>query len=364
MSFHFYNPVSIFYGASSIAKLKDILAGSKAVLVTFPEAKQLGIVKKIQDLLGESLIYVEDRVTPNPDINEIEKLYNNFWNKYSQADYVIALGGGSVIDTAKALILGVDCQSFSGLRDYLVSETDVQISEAKQLIAVPTTAGTGSEVTPWATVWDRDNNKKYSLQLEETWAAYGIIDPDLMLTVPASVTLQTGLDALSHAFESIWNVNANPISDVFAVSAIRTIIKTLPQLLDNLGDIELRTEMALGALKAGLAFSNTKTALAHSISYDITLQKGTPHGIACSFSLPAILAHVIGVDAGRDAVLGEAFDVALDEAPNFLEDFMQRLGVSTDFSTYGIYQSNEDEVLNKALEGARGKNYIGSRKAW
>lgn len=364
MNYHFYNPVSLFYGVYAINNIQEMIADDTAVLVTFPEARGLGLVKKLEDLLGSSLLYVEDRVTPNPDIQEIEVLYDKLWSDFPETDHIIALGGGSVIDTAKALLVATHCRTFSGIKEFLVSENLIKPVETKKLIAIPTTAGTGSEVTPWATIWDRHNKKKYSLHLEETWAKYGIIDPSLMLTVPASVTLHTGLDALSHAFEAIWNINSNPVSDIFAVSAARQIIKFLPRLLSDLNNLELRAQMAQGAMKAGLAFSNTKTALAHSISYDVTLQYGTAHGIACSFSLPAILAHVCGIDSERDAVLKQIFDVDLQEAPKFLARFMQTLGVSTDFSDYGINPDNTNKILNKALAGARGKNYIGSNKTW
>ena len=120
-----------------------------------------------------------------------------------------------------------------------------------------------------------------------------------MLTLPASVTVQSGLDALSHALESIWNVNANPISDTFAVAAAREVMATLPRAARRARrTAQLRARMALAALKAGLAFSNTKTALAHSISYEMTLRFGLPHGIACSFTLPMVLERAIGADAG------------------------------------------------------------------
>src|SRR5699024_6420334 len=134
----------------------------------------------------------------------------------------------------------------------------------------PTTSGTGSEVTPWATVWDRGRDTKYSLHLPHTWACHAVIEAELVLGVPAAVTLSSGLDALSHALESIWNKNANPISDMYAVSAARSILKYLPQLMQDLTNVALREQMALAALKAGLAFSNTQTAIAHSISYDLT----------------------------------------------------------------------------------------------
>ncbi|MNR03164.1 NAD-dependent methanol dehydrogenase [compost metagenome] len=121
-------------------------------------------------------------------------------------------------------------------------------ARSKALIAVPTTAGTGSEVTPWATIWDTEGQKKYSLHLDCTWSKVAIVDPNLMLTVPAGVTVSTGLDALSHALESIWNINANPISDTFAVSAIEDILECLPLLRHDLSNKELRSRMRLKSL--------------------------------------------------------------------------------------------------------------------
>ena len=200
---------------------------------------------------------------------------------------------------------------------------------------MPTTAGTGSEVTPWATIWDRGAQKKYSLHLPETWPHTAIIDAELMLSLPASVTLQSGLDALSHALEAIWNVNANPVSDTFAVAAVQEAMETMPRLMRRLGDLELRGRMALAALKAGMAFSNTRTALAHSISYEMTLRHGLPHGIACSFPLPMVLQRAIGQRDDRDAVLERALG-PLDAAPRRLAAFIEGLGVKTRFADYGV----------------------------
>jgi phosphonate metabolism-associated iron-containing alcohol dehydrogenase len=233
----------------------------------------------------------------------------------------------------------------------------------KALIAVPTTAGTGSEVTPWATIWDKAAGKKHSLHLPQTWPETAVIDPDLMLTLPAPVTVQSGLDALSHALESIWNVNHNPISDVYAVSAAREVIATLPALLASPGDRALRARMALAALQAGMAFSNTKTALAHSISYEMTLRFGLPHGIACSFTLPMVLARASGVDAGRDAVLAKVFDGDLAGAPRRLGEFLRSVGVSPDFGDYGVDEGESRRMVTEAMQGVRGKNFIGSAAA-
>ena len=187
-----------------------------------------------------------------------------------------------------------------------------------------------------------------------------LIDPELMLSLPASVTLQSGLDALSHALESIWNVNANGVSDALAISAVNDILAVLPRLMRDLGSVELRGRMALAALKAGMAFSNTKTALAHSISYEMTLRYGIPHGIACSFSLPMVLERAIGQSAGRDAVLGQALGLPLCDASERLTLFIEGLGVKTRFSDYGVSDAEARQMVLHAQGGARGKNFIGS----
>jgi alcohol dehydrogenase class IV len=180
-----------------------------------------------------------------------------------------------------------------------------------------------------------------------------------VLSLPAGPTLAAGLDALSHALESIWNVNANPVSDTHAVAAARMVLATLPALMRDLGALELRRRMALAALTAGLAFSNTRTALAHSISYDMTMHHGLPHGIACSFTLAMVLQRAIGRSAERDAVLARVFDVPLAQAPNVLHDFLEGLGVSTRFETYGVTEAESARMIASALDGVRGKNFIG-----
>src|SRR5450830_298928 len=232
----------------------------------------------------------------------------------------------------------------------------------KTLIAIPTTAGTGSEVTPWATIWDAAAGNKYSLHQDWTWPQAAIIDPQLMPSLPQDMTLASGLDALSHALESIWNVNRNPVSASLAATAARSIVNTLPALLQHPRDLQLRERMAVAALQAGLAFSNTKTALAHSLSYDITLHHGVTHGIACSFSLPHVMALAFGNAADVDALLLKIFDaVDAQEAVDNLSGFLERLGVSTDPAHYGVADA-WDALVQRALQGPRGRNFIAAAK--
>lgn len=356
---NYLNPVHTVYGAGAVSSLPQLTDGRRVALVTFPEAAELGMVDRVAHALRDSLVTIIDQVAPNPDVVQLGPVYDRFWQDHYEADVIVALGGGSTIDTAKALMVETASRRFSELAGHLANGRPLSVIRSKTLIAVPTTAGTGSEVTPWATVWDRAEQKKYSLHLSRTWPDYALIDPQLMLSLPASVTLQSGLDALSHALEAIWNVNANPVSDMFAVAAIHEVLDTLPCLLADLGNLRLRGHMALAALKAGLAFSNTKTALAHSISYEMTLRYGLPHGIACSFPLPLVLRQAIGRRAERDHVLGLALGQPLSEAPDRLARFIEGLGVKTQFADYGVGDDEAARIIRHARSGARGKNFIG-----
>lgn len=360
MTANYFNPVQSVYGPGALLSLPKLLGGRKAALVTFPEARQLGLLARLEGVLGAQLACVIDQVLPNPDVAELAATHEAFWRDHADVEVIVAVGGGSAIDTAKALMVGTASGRFNELIDLLATGAAFTPHAVKTLIAVPTTAGTGSEVTPWATIWDRERQKKYSLHLPQTWPSVALLDPELMLSLPASVTLQSGLDALSHALESIWNVNANPVSDTFAVAAVSDILEVLPRLMRELGNLELRGRMALAALKAGMAFSNTKTALAHSISYEMTLRYGLPHGIACSFPLPMVLDRAIGHRADRDAVLAQALGGPLETAPERLARFIEQFGVKTRFSDYGVSDEEAEQMVLHAQGGARGKNFIGT----
>jgi alcohol dehydrogenase len=363
MTVRFHNPVDTRFGWGSLRELASITENQNVALVTFPEARGLGLVDRIKNLLGDRLVYLIEDVQPNPDVAQLRSTYERFWKEAGDCQAVIAVGGGSAIDTAKALIVGTESGSFDELLALLATGKPFVPARSKVLIAAPTTAGTGSEVTPWATIWDAASQKKYSLHLDCTWPKVAIVDPELMLTVPAGVTVSTGLDALSHALESIWNINANPVSDTFAISAIEDILQCLPLLRHDLSNKELRSRMALAALKAGLAFSNTKTALAHSISYEMTLRHGLPHGIACSFTLPLVLGLAWGHDEARDRTLQRIFGNDVHHAQAQLREFLHSLEVKTEFADYGVTAKEAEEMISFAMQGARGKNFIGSQAA-
>ncbi|MCA1326271.1 iron-containing alcohol dehydrogenase PsrA [Herbaspirillum sp. alder98] len=355
---NYHNPVAVHAGAGSLSRLPELLGRRRALLITFPEAAALGLEDKLSTLLGDRLAGIENAVQPNPDVRWLCDMYQRIWSRHADVDCIVAFGGGSVIDCAKVMLCATPSDNFAPLLAHLRDGMPLDGARAKALIAVPTTAGTGSEVTPWATVWDADAGNKYSLHQPWTWPQAALIDPQLMLSLPREITLASGLDALSHALESIWNINRNPVSSSLAATAARTIIATLPALLRQPRDLPLRDRMAVAALQAGLAFSNTKTALAHSLSYDITLQHGVAHGIACSFSLPHVMRLAFGRDTQVDALLLQIFGAASPaRAITRLTEFLDELGVSSDPADYGV-ADGWDQRLQRALQGPRGRNFI------
>ncbi|MQW13089.1 iron-containing alcohol dehydrogenase [Sinorhizobium meliloti] len=360
-SWKYTNPVNVTFGKGAISKVREKLAGRNYCLLTYSDHPAFdALVDRVSQDAGRPAVVVRD-VEPNPSFEGLRAACRAFGAHAGTPEVIVAVGGGSVIDTAKVLAAaGAD---FARVQAYLQGETKADQLLRLPIIAVPTTSGTGSEVTCWATVWDIEAKRKYSLAHENYYPEHAILDPELTLGIPRSLTLSTGLDALSHALESIWNVNANPVSTNHAVFAAREIMATLPRLLERLDDLDLRERMAQASLFAGLAFSNTKTALAHSLSYYLTLHHGTVHGIACSFSLPAILRSVIGKNAACDAALAQIFGGDLNRGAGDLEVFLTGLGVSTRATDYGVTHENWLGAINDALLGERGRNFIGSREA-
>ena len=354
----FSNPVKVTFGADSLAHLPSLLKGRSYGLVTYGDAPFVALSERIASMAGPSLLLI-DFVEPNPDFRHFDEICRRFAQAAEAPEVIVALGGGSALDAAK--VLAVAGGDFAPVRRHLETGEGAEHLAARPLIAIPTTAGTGSEVTCWATVWHAEAGKKYSLSRPDLYAEQALVDPTLMLSLPRGLTISTGLDALSHALESIWNRNANPVSRSLAVSAARELLATLPALADRLDDLALRERAARAALLAGLAFSNTKTALAHSLSYPITLHHGLPHGIACSFSLPMVMRSVVGVDEACDDALGRIFGPDLVAGADRLAESLAGLGVSPHAADHGVALAELRGLVEDALLGERGRNFIGPR---
>lgn len=354
-SWTYRNPVRVTFGWGALDGIADLVAGRAYALVTHPDAPLTPFRQKLVASAGAPTTVI-DQIHPNPSLEMLRGACAQLQGAARAPELLVALGGGSVIDSAKFLAAGRG--DWASVAEYLRNGGEPTVS-ALPIVAVPTTAGTGSDLTRWATIWDPENARKLSLARDDLFPEAVLVDPALTLGLPWGTTLASGLDALSHALESLWNVNASPVSRGLAVSAARDILTGLARLKAEPGDADARTHMALGALRAGLAFSNTQTALAHNISYAITLEQGVAHGLACSFCLPDVMEAAIGADPQCDAALGEIFgDPAIAGAK--LRGFLAALGVSTAFQDYGVSPARWREIVADAFAGPRGRNFIGS----
>ena len=358
------NPVDVKFGAGVFDTLGPLLAGRAYCLVTYDDANGGGVfadlARRVTAMAGAPAVTVRN-IGPNPDFTGLAESCRTYATATRPVEAIVALGGGSVMDAAK--VLAAASGDFDRVRRHLETGKGEEQLGRTPIVAVPTTAGTGSEVTSWATVWDTGAMKKYSLARDTLYPEVALVDPLLTVGLPRAVTISTGLDALSHALESIWNVNANPVSGALAEVAAREVLDALPLLADDLGSEALRTRLARASLFAGLAFSNTRTALAHALSYHLTLHHGVPHGIACSFSLPMVMRAVAGCDPVCDAALKRIFGPDLRVGAARLETFLKKLGISPDATDHGIAARDWAALVDGALAGDRGKNFIGRRES-
>lgn len=354
MTFTYYNPVKIDFGNGALQRLPKWLGQRKALLVTTEGFKKRGLVQQMLENNRE-ITQVIDTIKPNPTLKQLEELYKSL--DFETFDVIVALGGGSVIDISKALSIYFDNPSknfFERIESMLVDGERYNDSIYKPIIAIPTTAGTGSEVTPWGTIWDDVNKKKFSIHTKDLWCEVAICDPELTVTLPKELTIQTGLDALSHSLESIWNVNANPISSMYAQASISEVIDVLPKLVNDLTNLQLRERLMLASLKAGMAFSNTQTAIAHAMSYYMTLHKDIPHGIAVSITLPEIMQVAV-----EDKALKSQLQKGLGNDPiNKVENLLNSLDIVTNYSYYDLSLEDFVSIKHSLSQTSRSKNSL------
>jgi alcohol dehydrogenase class IV len=222
------------------------------------------------------------------------------------------------------------------------------------VIAIPTTAGTGSEVSPFAVFWDKTEKKKHSLMHAGLFPAEALVDPELTYSMPPAVTASAGMDAFTQACEAYWNRDHLPLSDDYALAAICRIRSALPKAVRNGDDKEARREMMLGSLEAGLAFSNTRTAACHSISYPMTAHFGVSHGQAVGITLPQVLILNAGTMPERAGRFLESMNSdSMDDAADKIRKMMVESGLKTRLSELKIKKEDIDLIVKEGFTPER-----------
>ena len=323
-SWDYRNPVHVVCGPGRIRELPQLVRG-RSLLVTSAGMTRRGLTDRLIELLGpETAVY--DGVVSNPTVDLCAAAV--IAARRERFDTVVAVGGGSVIDVGKVVSLAAAAPQLN-VPELMASDGQHDEIKPVPLIAIPTTAGTGSEVTPFATVWDAPARKKLSVSTPNLFAKIALVDPELGLSLAWDSTLGPGLDAYAQCFEAIWNHNATPVTTALARQGLGLVPSALRQLQNEPRSIKARSTMSEAALLSGMAISRTRTALAHSISYPLTAHLGLPHGLACALVLPGVLAFNLQVDDGRLAALAE--DHRLESAEGLvrhLGDLLRKLGLA------------------------------------
>lgn len=354
--FRFKVPQNIEFGVGSLKKLPEILNESKSehvFLISDEGLAKLGVVKKVQDIVEADGLKCTTYlgVVPNPTVdvvNESTKCY-----KESSATSIIALGGGSSMDVAKATgvlaTYGGKITDYEGL--YKVPGPIVPI------IAIPTTAGTGSEVTASAVVTDEERNYKMSVISYEMLPKYAVLDPQLIMTAPASIAASCGVDALIHALEAYVSNFASPFTDAMAEKAMELIGANIRRFVANRQDEEAACAMMTGSTFAGMAFAWAKLGNVHAMSHPVSAYFHVPHGVANAVLLPTVIEYNALSDHGRYEkiynFIREKKEPAKDFKPQMLIDEIKKLnadlGIPQSLSEVGVTEDKIEAMAKDAV---------------
>ena len=297
-----------YHGAGAVKAVAEEITArgfKKAFVASDPDLIKFGVSKKVTDVLDEAGIAYEmfSEIKPNPTIQNVQSGVEAF--KASGADCIVAIGGGSSMDTAKAIGIIIKNPEFADVRSLEgVAPTK---NKCVPIIAVPTTAGTAAEVTINYVITDAEKNRKMVCVDVHDIPVVAVVDPDMMSSMPKGLTAATGMDALTHAIEGYITKGHCTISDMFHLEAIKLISENLRGAVQNTP--EGREGMALGEYIAGMGFSNVGLGIVHSMAHGLSALYDTPHGVACAILLPVGLEYNKSVAGERYRAVGKAMGV-------------------------------------------------------
>ena len=299
-----------YFGAGSRKVIAEEVAKrgyKKALVVTDKDLVKFGVAAQVTDVLKAAGIPFEmfDEVKPNPTVKNVKNGIAAF--KAAGADFIVAIGGGSSMDTSKAVGIIINNPEFADV----TSLEGVANTKKKSVpvIALPTTAGTAAEVTINYVITDEENVKTMVCVDPHDIPTLAIIDPELMLSMPRGLTAATGMDALTHAIEGLITLGAWEMSDMFEIKAIEMIAKWLPKAVENPSDIEARDGMATAQYIAGMAFSNVGLGLVHGMAHPLGAYYDIPHGVANALLLPFVMEYNKEAAKAKYRTIAEAMGV-------------------------------------------------------
>lgn len=350
----YQNPVRRFFGPGAIHHLSSLvesLRPSHLYLVTGSRFQNTQTCHDLRRALDGFTLQVSPPVPSNPVTTWVQEKASEI---SPFPDLILAIGGGSVMDYAKAVsaLLALPEQTI----DSLLTDPSKLCGSLVPIIACPTTAGTGSEVTPYSSLETTDQ-KKVSLSGHGLFPLAAIIDPDLTASMPPYLTASTGFDALSQSIEAFWSVHHHPFSDTHALRAVRLIRDHLENSVTRPG-LSDREAMSLASCEAGLAIAHTRTTAVHSVSYPITARFGVPHGHACALTLPSFIEfNAESISPERAACLWQALRAdSAEAAAAWIRDTMNKTGLTGSLKKLGIDQAGIETIIREGFRPDRVKN--------
>jgi alcohol dehydrogenase class IV len=308
-------PGQVHIGFGAVARVGQEArddAARHVFIVADPNVAAAGLLKPVTDSLAAAGVAFTtyDRVMPNPDIPSVDAASAAY--RAAQADMIVALGGGSALDTAKAVRLAVAGPPEASIAEYALRLGSEARSHPRHLptsLAIPTTAGTGAEVTPWAVITDPKEKFKFGVGGPRSVPSVALIDPDLMLSMPAGLSAATGMDALSHCVEAYVSTNDNPALDPMILYGIGLIARSLPIVVAKGDSRAARHDMAQAAMIGGIAISSKWLGACHSLAHQLSGFANVPHGLANALMLPHQMEYSLPGAIARYAEVGAALGV-------------------------------------------------------
>lgn len=365
--YEFFCPVKVIAGKAALEHIPFELAtlGAKnALILTDKGVRSVGLLEPIKEAFSEtdaSIATIFDDVPPDSSLDTVRKAAQAY--RDNGCDAILAVGGGSVIDTAKATNIlvsegGDDLLQYSGAHNLP--------KPLKPFFVIPTTAGTGSETTMVAVVSDTEKNVKLAFASYYLMPHAAVLDPRMTKTLPPHLTAMTAIDAMTHAVEAYTCMAANPISDAYATAAIKKISNNLFKVLDDLSDVDARLELAQASTMAGIAFSNSMVGIVHSLGHALGAVTHLPHGLCMNLFLPYVLEYNKDVNgdriaelllplAGADVYASTPASQRADKVISYIREMREKLNRQTKLplslsETGKVSKGQLDEVAQKALD--------------
>ncbi len=349
--FQFNMPAKVVFKSGAVNDMALLLRNvgvQKVLLVSDPGLTKAGFVTIIEKVLqiGEIDYKVFDDVEPNPSVETVNKgvdIYHSF-----PFQGIIALGGGSPMDTAKAI--AIKCTNDGNIPDY--EGIDTFRMDPLPVFAVPTTVGTGSEVTPFAVITDRARKYKLTIISPRIIPQIAVLDPQLILDLPKNIAASTGLDALTHAIESYVSLFSSPYSDAFAEKAIEIIGRNLRLFVANRKNEEAAGNMLIASLFAGLAFTHARLGNAHAMAHPLGGYYDVPHGVANAILLPYIMNYNCMADPEKFSRIGQLMGEGSepDDAVKAVKKLNRDLNIPETLTQYGVQEESVKSMTKDAMK--------------